>query len=134
MNPLPYTEGDRLWNDDLGLAAVETVSQKLVTVRFRSGGPPLRMGHAHAIALFRCMRPDEVAPATDPPGRRTRRITLRLSPTELEQIARAARVAGVETGGLVREVTLRWCAFWAAERCASRVNGEPVPMRRRTGS
>lgn len=65
------------------------------------------------------------------------RISVRFgSAAELEAVERAARVAGVATGALVRECAVRWGPVFAAERAAARVGGRPVAKlrRRRSGS
>jgi hypothetical protein len=51
------------------------------------------------------------------------------SPEELEAVERAARVAGVATGALIRVCALRYAAAVAA-RIA--VEGKPARMRRRS--
>lgn len=44
-----------------------------------------------------------------------RRIYVRVSEEQYEDIARAARVAGISVGSMARVCTLNWCAFVAAE-------------------
>lgn len=62
------------------------------------------------------------------------RISVRFSPEEMAAVERAARVAGVATGALVRQCAVRWGAHLAGELAASRVSGMPVgKMRRRSG-
>lgn len=62
------------------------------------------------------------------------RLTLRFSHEDWEAVERAARVAGVPTGTLVRECAVRWGAVWAANLRAAQVSGEAPKMRRRSGS
>jgi hypothetical protein len=47
------------------------------------------------------------------------RVYVRLSRREYEDIARAADVAGVAVGALVRVCAVNWCAYVAAELKAS---------------
>lgn len=46
------------------------------------------------------------------------RVTVRFSREEYEDVARAARVAGVPVAGMVRVCALNWCAYVAAEKKA----------------
>ena len=48
-----------------------------------------------------------------------KRITFRCSDAQYEDIARAARVAGISVGSMARVCSLNWCAFVAAEMKAA---------------
>lgn len=59
---------------------------------------------------------------------------MRFAPDEWADIERAATVAGVSTGALIRFCAVNWCAFVAAERAAARARGESPPsLRARAG-
>jgi hypothetical protein len=49
-----------------------------------------------------------------------RRVTVRLSHEEYEDLERACRVAGVPLGAMARVCALNWCAFVAAEMAVGR--------------
>lgn len=61
------------------------------------------------------------------------RISVRFSAEELEAVERAARVAGVATGALVRECAVNYCALVAANRRADRAAGREVRKLRARG-
>jgi len=58
------------------------------------------------------------------------RVYVRLSQREYEDVKRAADVAGVAVGALVRVCAVNWCAFVAAEMTTGRRFGK---MRRAGG-
>jgi len=58
------------------------------------------------------------------------RVYVRLSEREYEDVKRAADVAGVAVGALVRVCAVNWCAFVAAEMATGRRFGK---MRRAGG-
>lgn len=48
------------------------------------------------------------------------RVSVRFSETEMADVERAARVAGVPVGAMVRICAVNWCAFVAAEKAVGR--------------
>jgi hypothetical protein len=52
------------------------------------------------------------------------RVYVRLSPEEYADVKRAADVAGVAVGALVRVCALNWCAYVAAEMAVGRRFGK----------
>lgn len=68
------------------------------------------------------------------PTARDPRTSVRFAPDEWADVQRAATVAGVSTGALIRFCAVNWCAKVAADRAAARVSGEALPpLRTRTG-
>lgn len=58
------------------------------------------------------------------------RISVRFTEAEFVAVERAAKVAGVATGALVRQCALRWGAVLAADICS---RGE-IKLRQRNGA
>jgi hypothetical protein len=58
------------------------------------------------------------------------RVYVRLSQEEFDDIKRAADVANVAVGALVRVCALNWCAFVAAEMAVGRRFGKVRRARR----